>query len=190
MLHASSAGACGVQFPDQGASPGPLHRQHSLNPWTAREVPVLRDLETIRLPKLCLQKSKWTAQGLEDINRELCELVRCQPWHENTEPSMQKIWFSSVQSLIMSYSLPPHGLQHARPPCPSPSPRVYSNSCPLSRWGHPTISSSVIPFSHLQSFPSSGSFPMSQFYYFYLNRMVITQKGYKIKLAYQNKIKN
>ena len=65
----------------------------------------------------------------------------------------------------MSDSLWPHGLQHARPPCPSPTPRVYSNSCPLSRWCHPTISSSVIPFSScLQSFPASGSFLMSQLF--------------------------
>jgi len=61
-------------------------------------------------------------------------------------------------------SLWPHGLQHTRPPCPSPTPRVYSNACPLSWWCHPTISSSVIPFSCLQSFPASGSFPMSQFF--------------------------
>ena len=66
---------------------------------------------------------------------------------------------------VMSNSLQPHGLQHARPPCPSPTPRVYPNSCPLSRWFHPTVSSSVIPFSScLQSFPASGSFPMSQFF--------------------------
>ena len=65
----------------------------------------------------------------------------------------------------MSNSLEPHGLQHTRPPCPSPTPRVYSNSCPLSRWCHPTISSSVVPFSsHLQSCPASGSFKMSQFF--------------------------
>ena len=65
----------------------------------------------------------------------------------------------------MSNSLWPHGLQHTRPPCPSPTPRVYSNSCPLSQWCHPTISSSVIPFSFcLQSFPASGSFKMSQFF--------------------------
>ena len=65
---------------------------------------------------------------------------------------------------VMSDSFWPHGLQHARPPCLSPTPRVYSNSCPLSRWCHPTISSSVVPFSScLQSFPASGSFPMSQF---------------------------
>ena len=65
----------------------------------------------------------------------------------------------------MSSSLWPHGLQQARLPCPSSTPGVYSNSCPLSRWCHPIISSSVIPFSsHLQSFPASGSFQMSQFF--------------------------
>ena len=66
---------------------------------------------------------------------------------------------------VMSNSLQSHGLQHARLPCPSPAPRACSNSCPLSRWCHPTISSSVIPFSScLQSFPASGSFPVSQFF--------------------------
>ena len=74
--------------------------------------------------------------------------------------------FNSVQfSSVMSESLPPSGLQHARPPCPSSTPGVYSNSCPLSQWCHPTISSSVVPFSpHLQSFPASGYFPMSQLF--------------------------
>ena len=66
---------------------------------------------------------------------------------------------------VVSDSLQPHRLQHARPPCPSPTPVAYSNSCPLSRWCHPAISSSVIPFSsRLQSFPASGSFQMSQFF--------------------------
>ena len=65
----------------------------------------------------------------------------------------------------MSDSLRPHGLQHAKPPCPSPTPRANPNSCPLSRGCHPTISSSVVPFSScLQSFPASGSFQMSQFF--------------------------
>ena len=73
---------------------------------------------------------------------------------------------SSVQfsHSVISDSLPPHGLQHTRPPCPSLIPGVYPNSCPLSQWCHPTISSSVVPFSWLQSFPASGSFPMSQFF--------------------------
>ena len=62
----------------------------------------------------------------------------------------------------MSKSLQPHGLQQVRPLCPSPTPRVYSNSCPLRQWCHPTMSSSVIPFSScLQTFPASGSFPVS-----------------------------
>ena len=73
--------------------------------------------------------------------------------------------FSSVQfnHSVVSDSLWPHELQHARPPCSSPTPKAYSNSCPLSQWYHLTISSSVIPFSsHLQSFPPTGSFQMSQ----------------------------
>ena len=65
---------------------------------------------------------------------------------------------------VVSYPLRPHRLQHDRLPCPSLSLRVCSDSCPLIWWCHPTISSSVVPFSHLQSFPASGSFPMSQFF--------------------------
>ena len=77
-----------------------------------------------------------------------------------------EIHLSSIQLLIMSDSLWPHGLlQRARPPCPSPTPGVYSNSWSLSQWCRPTILSSVIPFSSgLQSFPASGSCPMSQFF--------------------------
>ena len=75
--------------------------------------------------------------------------------------------FSSVlfSCSVLSDSLRPHGLQHTRPPCPSPTPRAYSNSCSLSQWCHPTISSSVIPFSSSpQSFPASGSFQISQLF--------------------------
>ena len=75
--------------------------------------------------------------------------------------------FSSVQfsHSVMSNSLRPHGLQHTRPPCLSPTPRVYSNSCALSQWCHTTISFSVVPFSsRLQSFPASQSFQMSQLF--------------------------
>ena len=81
------------------------------------------------------------------------------------------LWFLSARvgvqfsRSVVSDSLRPHGLQHTRPPCPSPTPRAYSNSCPSSQWCLPTISSSVIPFSScLQSFPASGSFQMSQFF--------------------------
>ena len=79
--------------------------------------------------------------------------------------------FSSVQfsRSVVSNSLQPHESQHTRPPCPSPAPGVYSNSCPSSRWCHPAISSSVVPFSSCpQSLPASGSFPMSQLWDFNL----------------------
>ena len=75
-------------------------------------------------------------------------------------PKVLKLFSHSV----VSNSLRPHWLQHARLPCSSPTSRACSNSCPSSRWCHPTISSSVVPFSCLQSFPASGSFPMSQFF--------------------------
>ena len=76
-------------------------------------------------------------------------------------------WGFNVQfsGSVMSSSLRPHGLKNVRLPCPSPTSRAYSNSCPSSCWCHPTISSSVNPFSsHLQSFPASGSLLMSQFF--------------------------
>ena len=78
-----------------------------------------------------------------------------------------KFWviILSQFSSVVSYSLRPHESQHARPPCPSPTPGVYSNSCPSSWWCHPAISSSVIPFSSCpQSLPASESFPVSQLF--------------------------
>jgi len=80
---------------------------------------------------------------------------------------MKYCYIKSVQfsRSVVSDSLQPHESQHARPPCPSPTPGVHSNSCPSSRWCHPAISSSVVPFSScLQSLPASESFPMSQFF--------------------------
>ena len=82
--------------------------------------------------------------------------------------SQSQTWLSSKQqSVQFSRSVVSDSLwpQHVRPPCPSPTPSIYSNSCPLSWWHHPTISSSAVPFSPgLQSFPASGSFPVSQFF--------------------------
>ena len=73
--------------------------------------------------------------------------------------------FLQFSRSVVSDSLRPHELQHARPPCPSPAPGVHPNPCPLSQWCHPTISSSVVPFSSCpQSFLASGSFPMSQLF--------------------------
>ena len=100
--------------------------------------------------------SKITADG--DCSHDIKTFA---PWTKSYDKS------SSVQfsQSVMSDSLRPHELQHARPPCPSPTPRVYSNSCPLSLWCHPTISSSVVPFSSCpQSFPASGSFQMSRLF--------------------------
>ena len=78
--------------------------------------------------------------------------------------SYGSVQFSSVQSLSNVRLFVTHGLQHTRPPCPSPTPGVYTNSCPLSGWYHPTISPSVVPFSSCpQSFPASGSLQMCQF---------------------------
>ena len=83
-------------------------------------------------------------------------------WSVSGYLSSSLIQFSQFSHSVVSGSLRPQGLQHARPPCPSPTPRVYSNSCPLSQWCHPAISSSVVPFSScLQSFPASGSFQMN-----------------------------
>ena len=81
--------------------------------------------------------------------------------------TLQQVAISSVQfsRSVVSDSLRPHESQYARPPCPSPTPRVYSNSCPSSQWCHPAISSSVVPFSsYPQSLSASGSLPMSQLF--------------------------
>ena len=102
------------------------------------------------MDNLSLLQGIFPTQGLNP-SLPLCRRICCQLSHQ----------FSSVTS----YSLQPHGLQHARLPCPSPTPGVYSNSCPWSQWCPPTISSSVVPFSsYLQSFPASGSFSMNQFF--------------------------
>ena len=78
-------------------------------------------------------------------------------------PGSHRFVYGQFSPSVVSDSLWPHGLQHARPPCPSPTPGAYSHSCPSSQWCHPTISSSLIPFcSCLQSFPALGSFPTSQ----------------------------
>ena len=89
---------------------------------------------------------------------------------KSLKPFYKKRWKLEVSPVqfscsVVTNSLQPHRLQHTRLPCPSPTPRVCSNSIPLSQWCHPTISSSVVPFSSsLQSFPASGSFPISQFF--------------------------
>ena len=87
-----------------------------------------------------------------------------QHWrYQSDQLAPSSVQFSSVAQSCQTLRL--HGLQHTRPPYPSPTPRAYSKSCPLSRWCHPTISSSLVPFfSCVQSFSTSGSFPMSHFF--------------------------
>ena len=117
-----------------------------------------------------------TAPSCPDINTHTWHSVCKSCWkhpssmkdHEGPAPGSTALAqsvqsFSQFSRSVVSDSFRPHGLQHARLPSLSPAPGVYSNSCPLSQWCHPTISSSVIPFSsRLQSFPASGSFQMSQ----------------------------
>ena len=102
----------------------------------------------------------------------LAKLCSCGPWQRSSVATWsfkfnnfnnlsQSVKFRSITQLCPT--LRPHELQHARPPCPSPTPSIYRKPCPLSWWCHPTISSSVVPFSSCpQSFPASGSFQMSQ----------------------------
>ena len=125
-------------FATQGLNPSLLHLLH----WQASSLPLVPPVKPFSM-----------------LNPSLLQFLSSQVLGELHECSVQ---FSRS---VMSTSLRPHGLQQARLPCPSPTPRAYLNSCPLHRWCHPTISSSVIPFSSLpQSFPASGSFQMSQFF--------------------------
>ena len=110
--------------------------------------------------EICMQVKKQQSepdmeqQTGSKLGKEYVKAVYCHP---------ASVQFSSVAQLCLT--LQSHGLQYTRPPCPSPTLRVYSNSCLLTWWCHPTISFSVIPFSsHLQSFPASGSFQMIQFF--------------------------
>ena len=101
------------------------------------------------------------------ITRVITPLFTIVSWRDVHRAIFIFICISSVQisCSVVSDSLQPHVLQHTRLPCPSPTPKIYSNSCSLSQWCHPTISSSVVPFSScLQSFPASGSFQMSQLF--------------------------
>ena len=121
--------------------------------------------------KKCVEKGQentyWHKAASEESKKD--SVGRCwQTYYGPRRTHMgMALQFSSFQSShsVVSDSLWPHGLQHARPPCPSPTPRVYSNSCPLSWWCHPAILFSVfLFFCCLQSFPASGSFQMSQFF--------------------------
>ena len=97
----------------------------------------------------------WQLSNVIYFHRVAQERLRC------LQHKLLSVQFSHS---VMSDSLQLHGLQHTRPPCPSPASRACSNSCPWSRWWRPTISSSLVPFFYLQSFPALGSFAMSHFF--------------------------
>ena len=100
------------------------------------------------------------ARGRRFRKTGITQMQDIKAWNRTPKPGASVPFRSVAQSCLTLWL---HGQQHTRPPCPSPTPRVYSNSCPLSQWCHPTISSSVAPFSsRLQSFPASGFFPVSQ----------------------------
>ena len=163
--------ACGILAPNQGSNLHPCMGRQNLNHWTTKEVLHMLFNYVISVPNFSgvwvLQTTNYfkvdmfyskispflfcmTSFGLFE---NMCNL-------KNRKSSFKQLnkWIV-VQSFSGSDSLRPHGLQHARLPCSQPSPRACSNSCPLSQWCHPTISSSVIPFSScLQSLPASGSF--------------------------------
>ena len=97
--------------------------------------------------------------------KELLSPTLCDPTTTAPQASLGSVQSVQFSHSVVSHSLQPHELQHIRPPCPSPTPGVYSNSCPSSQWCYPAISSSVVPFSSCpQSLPASGSFPTSQLF--------------------------
>ena len=149
--------ACGILL-DQGSNLCLLHWQVESLPPSLQGSPYLhlwvKKSFSLPPPPARCQSIWWSHTQKVRVKSTLMALKYCNHWK----------WFSSVQSLSR-VCLRPHVLQHARPPCPSPTPRIYPNSCPSSQWCHPAISSSVVPFSsHVQSFPASGSFLMSQFF--------------------------
>ena len=109
---------------------------------------------------LVAQIVKNLSAGQETQIQNLCWKI---PWRRESQPKL-KIHSVQFSCSVVSDSLGPHGLQYARLPCPSPTPGVHPNPCPLSQWCHRTISSSVVLSSCLQSFPALWSFPMSRFF--------------------------
>ena len=128
-----------------------------------------RNMSSVDHQRASACHNNWGTVNQTSPRHQHCWMLRQRRRKNSGAFSANKYWpgvghFSLVSCSVMSDSLQPRGLKHARPPCPSTMPGTSSNSCSSSRWYHPTISSSVVPFSCLQSFPASGSFQMSQFF--------------------------
>ena len=142
-----------------------VKKQHDWCSFIKESLNIIHKLESYFLSSF--SESFWICTTIVKSIRPVPRLLQSPIHNQALNP---KPWFWDIISFqfnhrVTSHSLWPHGLQHTRLSCPSPTPRAYSNSCPSSQWCHPTISSSVVPFSsHLQSFPASGSFQMSQFF--------------------------
>ena len=132
--------------------------KHFINStWTMNFQMFKLDLEKAEAPEIKMPTSVVSSKKQESSRKTSISALLTMP-----KPLTVSVQFSRS---VVSDSLQPRGLQHARPPCASPTAGVYSNSCPSSQWWHPAISSSVVPFSpDLESFPASGSFHMSQFF--------------------------
>ena len=139
----------------------PYREKHQI-PWDNWSSLINNNFFKFWLPCLCHKKVLHILAPLRS-----CSLALKSSEIPTNKTSFSTFQFSSFQfsHSVMSHSLQPQELQHARPPCPSPTPGAYPNSCPLSQWCHTTISSSVVPFSSCpQSFPASESFQMSQLF--------------------------
>ena len=153
------------------STPGlPVHHQllestHTHIHWVGDAIQPSHPLSSSSLPALNFSQHRGLFQWVSSLHLRFHLFAHLTTLRYTI--SVPSLLESSVQfsCSVVSDSLRPHALQHTRLPCPSPTPRVYSNSCPLSWWRHPTSSSSVVPFSScLQSLPASGSFQMSQFF--------------------------
>ena len=131
-------------------------RGHRFDPWSRKIPHAMEQLSP------CTTTPEPTWEPVLHSKRRHCKE---KPTHGSEDPAWLKSISVQFSRSVMSDSLRPHELQHARPPCPSPTPGAHSDSCPSSSWWHPAISSSVIPFSYCpQSLPASESFPMSQLF--------------------------
>ena len=134
------------EVPGAGKDPGQKEKRASEDE-TARRHHQCNELNLVKLWEMVRDRVTWSAA--------VCGVTKSWTYPGDLTTTIASVQFSCS---VVSDSLWSPGLQHARPPCPSPTPGACSNSFPSSQWCHPTISSSVVPFSHLQSFPASGSF--------------------------------